>query len=122
MPSHQVCFSVLYPIFPKQSVATRRGRKKNSKKSFDSGNVAPCARYKYSFTTVGAKSDVIEETTAAESDTVTSPDTEVPTEAPETEAPAKKGCKFTVPSAVIPLMLATSVIMSRKKKKTRREA
>ena len=115
-------FFRIIPHLPQAICRNPSWTQKNSKKTFDSGNVAPCARYKYSFTTVGAKSDVIEETTAAESDTVTSPDTEVPTETPETEAPAKKGCKFTAPSAVIPLMLATSVIMSRKKKKARREA
>ena len=87
-----------------------------------SGDVAPGERFKYQFTTVGAKADeeetsneTAEETTATTTDAPSSPaETTAPT---ETEAPAKKGCKSTVPSAAIPLALAVGAVLSRKKKK-----
>ena len=87
-----------------------------------SGDVAPGERFKYQFTTVSAKADeedtsneTAEETTATTTDAPSSPaETTAPT---ETEAPAKKGCKSTVPSAAIPLTLAVGAVLSRKKKK-----
>ena len=85
-----------------------------------SGDVAPGARFKYSFTTLGAKAEGTE-TEPAESDTTPTPDTEAPVETPteglETEAPAKKGCKSAVSAAVLPLALAAAVAVSKKGKK-----
>jgi hypothetical protein len=83
---------------------------------YTNGDVAPGARYKYSFTTVGAKAEDTE-TSPADSDTTASPDTETPTEAPETEAPAKKGCKSAVSAAVLPVALAAAVAVTKKGKK-----
>ena len=83
---------------------------------YTNGDVAPGARYKYSFTTVGAKTEDTE-TVPADSDTTASPDTETPTEAPETEAPAKKGCKSAVSAAVLPVALAAAVAVTKKGKK-----
>ena len=87
---------------------------------YTNGDVAPGARFKYSFTTVGAKAPD-PETEPAESDTTPAPDTdapaEAPTDAPETDAPAKKGCKSAVSAAVLPVALAAAVAVSKKGKK-----
>ena len=86
---------------------------------YTNGDVAPGARFKYQFTTVGAKIPDEGETTApADSDTA-APDTqEIPTDAPaETDAPAKKGCKSAVSAAVLPVTLAAAVAVTKKGKK-----
>ena len=87
---------------------------------YTNGDVAPGARFKYQFTTVGAKSP--EEDTTAEETTAasTNPPTETTTEtttAPETEKTPSKGCRSGITSALIPLTLAAGVALSRKKRK-----
>jgi hypothetical protein len=85
---------------------------------YTNGDVAPGARFKYSFTTVGAKTEDTE-TVPADSDTTASPDTEIPTEAPTDPAdpPKKKGCKSAVSAAVLPVALAAAVAVTKKGKK-----
>ena len=80
------------------------------------GDVAPGARFKYQFTTLGAKTpDTSESTEPAETP---APDTqETPTDVPtHTEPPKKKGCKSVIPAAVLPATLAAAVVCRKKKR------
>ena len=89
-----------------------------------SGDVAPGARYKYSFTTVGAETPDTGETTPPETVTETSSaSADSDTAAPDSEtsgdgdtAPAK-GCKSAIPAAVLPLALAAGAVLSRKRRR-----
>ena len=84
-----------------------------------SGDVAPGARFKYSFTTLGAQTpdtetDTVEPATQA-------PDTqEPPTEAPSETAPAgKKGCKSSVAyGGLVVATMASAALTLRKKKES----
>ena len=87
---------------------------------YTNGDVAPGARYKYSFTTVGAKAEGTETNpadTAPQSEPATNaPDTPA-TEAPETEAPVKKGCKSSVTAAAaLALTVAGAALVLRRKR------
>jgi hypothetical protein len=85
---------------------------------YTNGDVAPGARYKYSFTTVGVTAPDTE-TEPADSDTTATPDTETPTEAPTDPAdpPKKKGCKSVIPAAILPVVLTAAVAVTKKGKK-----
>ena len=80
------------------------------------GDVAPGARFKYQFTTLGAKTPDTSETT--EPAETPAPDTqETPTDVPtHTEPPKKKGCKSVIPAAVLPATLAAAVVCRKKKR------
>ena len=84
---------------------------------YTNGDVAPGARYKYSFTTVGVTAPDTE-TEPADSDTTATLDTETPTEAPsETDPPKKKGCRSVIPAAILPVVLTAAVAVTKKGKK-----
>lgn len=79
---------------------------------YTNGDVAPGARFKYSFTTLGAKAP--DAVGPVESDTVSAPDT-VETPASDTAEPPQKGCRSALPAAILPMAIAAAV--SRKKRK-----
>lgn len=87
---------------------------------YTNGDVAPGARYKYSFTTPGAKAPDTE-TEPVDSAPVTDPTTDAPdtpaADTSETEAPPKKGCRSAVPAAVLPVALAVVAAAAKKGKK-----
>ena len=84
------------------------------------GDVAPGARFKYSFTTVGAKAEGTE-TEPADTAPETHPVTDAPdapaTEAPETDSPLKKGCKSSVTAAAaLALTVAGAALVLRRRR------
>ena len=82
---------------------------------YTNGDVAPGARFKYQFTTVGAQTSDTE-TDTAESDP-SAPDTEIPAETPaETNPPKREGCRSAISAAILPVTMAVALVSKKKRK------
>ena len=82
---------------------------------YTNGDVAPGARFKYQFTTVGAQTSDTE-TDTTESDP-SAPDTEIPAETPaETNPPKREGCRSAISAAILPVTMAVALVSKKKRK------
>ena len=84
------------------------------------GDVAPGARFKYQFTTLGAQApdtaeteDPTETTSAPEGQETSDSSADTPA---DTDTPSKKGCKSVIPAAILPATLAAAVACRKKKR------
>lgn len=83
---------------------------------YTNGDVAPGARFKYSFTTLGAKTP--EDTAPTETLPATEHETTPISDTTETEEPTQsKGCRSAIPAAALPLVAAAALTLSKKRRR-----
>ena len=82
-----------------------------------SGDVAPGARFKYSFTSLRAPVEEPETSAPAETETVREPEAVVTETDAETQPSEDKGCRSAVGATCVGTMVAAAVAVALRKKK-----